>query len=357
VKYIDWVERVGRAAAEEYVSPGVERSAGVGVGRVLERLGLKGDPSVPGFLEESGYRALLPAIGDLVSLGLVEEPRGHPLLRLRLTREGRRLATTSLRMVWPQIHDEIHLDDEQLALLTTLVRLSEEQHDDFAFMRKVGWEDAFQALGWAPDRGLASEVTAELEGLRCVGRVAAIGFIKLTPTYLGVVRATEAVQTEWQRLVASLLPEWETTNVEFKRELNLKSAKEKAKFVRNVLALATTKSSGRRFLVIGFDPKTRQFTKSVDPAITQDPLEQILNVYTEPIPEVRYHQVTWEGGQVGAVEVLRDPAKVPYRVAQALGNVIAAGQVYVRHGTQVEAPTDAELAALEAEGQAARGRR
>jgi len=76
----------------------------------------------------------------------------------------------------------------------------------------------------------------------------------------------------------------------------------------------------------------------------------------DPIPEIRYHTVVWETGEVGVIEVLRDPAKIPYRVARDLGNLISVGEIYVRHGTQVEQPTPGELAALEAEGRAARAR-
>ena len=82
------------------------------------------------------------------------------------------------------------------------------------------------------------------------------------------------------------MPDWETTTVEFKRQVNLKLDKEKAEFVRDVLALATTKASGRRWLVIGFDNNTHQFTVSVDPAITQDRLEDILNAYASPAPQM-----------------------------------------------------------------------
>jgi len=178
--------------------------------------------------------------------------------------------------------------------------------------------------------------------------------IELYPTYKGVVRATEAEQAALRELVAGLLPDWETTTVEFKRELNLKRNKEKAELVRDVLALATTKASGRRWLVIGFDPKTHQFAQSVDPAITQDRLEQILAAYAAPPPEIHYQRVRWNGGDVGLLEVRRDPARIPYRVTKALAH-IAAGNVYVRHGSQVEPPTPAELADLEAEGRAAQG--
>jgi predicted HTH transcriptional regulator len=122
--------------------------------------------------------------------------------------------------------------------------------------------------------------------------------------------------------------------------------------VRDILALATTKSSGQRFLIVGFDDQTQQFVQSVDPAITQNRLEQILNAYAAPVPQIRYHRVAWEQGEIGVIKVLRDPAKVPYRVTKTLAH-ISKGDVYVRHGSQVEPPTPAELAALEAEGQAA----
>lgn len=152
--------------------------------------------------------------------------------------------------------------------------------------------------------------------------------------------------------MAGLLPEWETTNVEFKRQLDLATKADKAEFIRDILALATTKSSGERFLIVGFDDKTHQFIQSVDPAIDQNRLEHILNAYAAPAPRIRYHRVTWDRGEIGVIKVLRDPSMVPYRVTKTLGH-ISQGDVYVRHGSQVEPPTPAELTALEAEGRAA----
>jgi len=356
VKYVDWVERVGRAAAQEYAAPDTQRLIGVQIGRVAARLGLDGGPDQPGFTQRPEYQALVRAVGDLRRLGLADPSRSTPTLSVKLTSEGRRLATVSLREGWPQIHEQVRLDDEQLTFLQALVGLAEQQHDGYADLAEVEFRAVFEALGWTPDFDRAHDVTSVLEDQGCVDRRPTMGNIRLTPTYVGVVVATEAVQTEWQELLASLLEEWETTSVDFKRELHLKRDKEKAKFVRNVLALATTKSSGRRFLVIGFDDTTHKFAVSVDPSITHNRLEQILNAYTDPIPEIRYHTVVWETGEVGVIEVLRDPTKVPYRVARDLGNLISVGEIYVRHGTQVEQPTPGELAALEAEGQAARAR-
>lgn len=92
----------------------------------------------------------------------------------------------------------------------------------------------------------------------------------------------------------------------------------------------------------------------MDPAISQDRLEQILAAYAAPPPEIHYQRVRWNGGDVGLLEVRRDPARIPYRVTKALAH-IAVGDIFVRHGSQVERPTAAELADLEAEGRTARG--
>lgn len=59
-------------------------------------------------------------------------------------------------------------------------------------------------------------------------------------------------------------------------------------------------------------------------------------------------------GLVAIIEVRRDPAKLPHRIVLG-GGKVRAGQVYVRHGSQVEEPTAAELGELQVEGDRARG--
>lgn len=48
-----------------------------------------------------------------------------------------------------------------------------------------------------------------------------------------------------------------TSNVEVKSRIDLGSAQGKAKLVKTILALATTRLSGRRFLILAFDNNTR----------------------------------------------------------------------------------------------------
>jgi hypothetical protein len=352
MKYVDWVQRVLQATGELTRADAQARLIGVPWAQVLGLLGGPSDPASPAFHQSPEFSALGDAVMDLDRLGLVE-PGGADSLWVRLNQEGRRLAAQSLRSIWPDVF-AIYLDDEQLAFLRETAALSEDRQIGYARVEWVPWQKIFDALSWrTSDNAPAYDITARLEQEGCLVRRAALGGrIDVYPTYVGIVRATEQVQTKLQQLVAGLLLEWETTSVEFKRQLDLGTKAEKAEFVRDILALATTKVSEERFLIVGFDDKTHQFAQSVDPAIDQNRLEHILNAYAASAPQIRYYRITWDQGEVGIIKVLRDPAKVPYRVTKALAH-INKGDVYVRHGSQVERPTTAELAALQAEGQAA----
>jgi len=345
VKYIDWVEQVLKGLVDAVAADPAARTVGVAESQLQQRL--LDQQTATGPVAE----ALRDAVRDLERLGLTSR-RGQ---RVELTQAGRELAADSLRMVWPEIMD-VYLDNEQLTFLQACVRLCEERHPDVALLRYVAWQQVIGALGWVnPDFNLVFDIARRLEEAGLIDKRGGLGQrIDVCPTYAGIVRATEGTQAALRQLVADLVPEWETTTVGFKRQVNLKRDKEKAEFVRDVLALATTKTSGRRWLVIGFDNGTHQFTDSVDLAITQDRLEDILNAYASPAPQIHYQPVRWNGGDVGLLEVFRDPTHIPYRVTRSLAH-ISVGDVYVRHGSHVEPPTTAERADLDAEGCAARG--
>lgn len=141
--------------------------------------------------------------------------------------------------------------------------------------------------------------------------------------------------------------------MDFKRELKLVTAEQKAEFVKDMLALATTQLDARRFYLIGWDPKTRKFLPpGVDPKITEDQIQQILGSYCDPPPHLRYRTLPLRGGRAGVIEVERNPAYVPYRVSRPIGR-LKAGQTFVRHRTVTEPPTPAEEAALKEEAQRA----
>lgn len=134
-------------------------------------------------------------------------------------------------------------------------------------------EEVFAHLGWPwPTEDISRIVlihkTLKEAGL-ARGVLAAGGYVHgLSPTYGGVVRVTQAEPNQVRRIVEGLIPDWETTTVEFKREVPLNNPEQKVEFVKDLCALATTKASGaERFLVVGFDARTRRFVRSVDPKL------------------------------------------------------------------------------------------
>lgn len=183
----------------------------------------------------------------------------------------------------------------------------------------------------------------------------------LKPTYQGLVWETRRGFTLESKLIDELVEEWETTNVDFKRELYLDTKKQKAEFAKDILGLATTKSSGRRYLIIGFDDKTREYFAPPDERVTQDRMERILADMTDPVVNIRYEVIDYRLGKVGKLEVYREADKLPYRASKDVivdekgRKGLEKDKVYVRHGSQTESPTDAELQVLEREGKSARG--
>jgi hypothetical protein len=63
--------------------------------------------------------------------------------------------------------------------------------------------------------------------------------------------------------------------------------------------------------------------------------------------------IDYKVGQVGKLEVIRDAKKLPYKVSKSLGEKarIREGQVFVRHGSQTEEPSDAELEGIHEEAE------
>lgn len=151
----------------------------------------------------------------------------------------------------------------------------------------------------------------------------------------------------------SLLPDWETSNVDFKRELHLETSDDKAEFVRDVLGLVNPRITGARYLVIGWDPVSHEFTTSVDPRVTQDRIEDLLAHYTQPTVTARYRVFDWDDSSLASViEIVRDRKMVPYRVRARLAGAkrtIEVGDVYTRRGSHVTQADDEEIAGLEAE--------
>ncbi len=346
MRYIDWVDTVLLKIEElANMSPNANL---IGVGREELAAALGGSRHQHDF-----GQALYAALQDLGLLLCVEADGPF----VRLTTQGHQVARAgSFRPGWKSIFKQVRLLPEHVQILAKAVEMAERQHDGFAVMEMVDVEQVLAAVGQPADRATALAVLRALEAAGCVGdKQDASGPPPLfRPSYAGVVVSTQKLATELQTLLAHLVEEWETTSVEFKEVIGLQSPTEKGEFVKDVLALATTRVSGHRFLGIGFNDKTRLFTTSVDPRLTDHRMESILGVYADPVPRITYATVPWEGGKAGLIEVFSDARDLPYKVNKNIGKY-RAGQVFVRHNSLVEEPSALELRYLIDEGRRARG--
>ncbi len=256
---------------------------------------------------------------------------------------------------WFSICQE-EIDPEHVHLLSVINRLSSHVASDHAWLEEVDNEAIFSGLEEWP----ASQIWNVANELNEWGFVSGHFFLggafKLAATYKSLVWETRRGFTLKSKKIDELVAEWETTSVDFKRELHLDTADEKSEFIKDVLSLANTKASGQHWMMIGFDNRTHAYHGSPDQRIDQNRLEQVLSVYTTPIVDVRYEIADYRDGPVGMLEVLRDPKKLPYSVARSIGDRkrIEQGDIFVRHGSQVERPTSLELQALQVEGDQAR---
>jgi hypothetical protein len=351
--YIDWCDLV----LEVTSTLPQARSTGVNEFELSQalsaRLGIVDFRRQEEYYTSTYYTGMLHAIQSLKAVGFIEENERSRSL-WKVSRLGRRHVVDPMPQ-WFAICQE-ELDLEQAQLLSVINRLSPRVNSDHAWLEAVESQTVSTELEeWTSDQ--IQDVATELDQW---GYIAGLFFLgntfKLASTYKGLIWETRRGFTLISRLIDELVAEWETTSVDFKREVHLDTTDEKAEFIKDVLSLANTKASGRHWLIIGFENRSHAYYGAPDPGLNQDRFEQLLSMYTTPFVDVRYDVVDYREGQVGMLEVLRDPKKVPYSVARSISGRkrIEQGDIFVRHGSQVEKPTSLELQALHDEGDQAR---
>jgi hypothetical protein len=337
--YIDWCSHVFRHLLDATIdSPA--RTQGIMLHTLASTLPLDEDNTW------SGINDVQTALMGLESVKLVEIKSGS-MWRVLQTGRARGKDLSSL---WSEIC-QISLDHESELIVRSVSRLE----------RKAGSVQSdvlFADLGWPHDLRRFHALARELEeaGMAELARTA--GTDSLSLTYRGMVWATRYQLTRESQSIDELVSEWETTSVDFKRELRVNTDDEKAEFIKDLLGIVNTKASPPRLLVIGFDDVTREIVKPPDPKITQERLEDIVNHYIEPNLLFRYAVIDYRAGAVGKLEVNRESRKLPYRVAVPIGSGERRRNPddwFVRHGSKTELPTTAERAEIIDEGRRARG--
>ncbi len=118
-------------------------------------------------------------------------------------------------------------------------------------------DELLPELGWLDKDKRLRTVAKELDERKLAHRYGGMGQVRLKSSYFGLVWETRRGFTLESKFIDELVAEWETTSVDFKRELYLDTADQKAEFTKDVIGLANTQASGRRWMIIGFDDKTR----------------------------------------------------------------------------------------------------
>jgi len=350
--YVEWCESVLQAMYQAGVESTDFRNYGIDEQRLARRIWGDRYEEIAGRQKTVEERDILfNALFDLAKAQLVDSATET---FMKLTWEGRQ-AAQDIFPVWEDIC-LIELDPVFERALKIINERSPAPGGHYAVVRDVSVNTVCCELDGDMTEEDVWEVLRRLLGYRLVFWDGGDYPDEVRSTYRGLVWETRRDFVVGARFLDGLVAEWETTSVEFKRELHLGTADQRAEFVKDVIGLANTQASGRGWLVVGFDDRTRSYHLPPDPSITQNRIEQILAQYAAPNIDVRYETIAYKGGRVGTLEVLRDPRRLPYKVSKSLGEKkrILEGQVYVRHGSQTEQPTDAERLAIEEEGERAR---
>lgn len=294
------------------------------------------------------------ALTGMQGVGLIESDEYGSFWKV--TRTGREYITDPISLWWDICQEK--LQPEHTQLLSLINHLSEQSTTNHVWLKQVNNEDIVAELGLSSTLDWLWPVAQELNNWGFVtGSFFLDGTMNLSATYKGLVWKTRRGFTLESNFIDDLVVEWETTSVDFKRELYTDTADHKAELIKDILSLTNTQASGRHWLIIGFDDKTHTYYGPPNKKLTQNHFEQLLSQYTTPMVHVRYEVVEYREGLVGKLEIRREPKQVPYRVAKSIigdKKKIFQDQIFVRHGSQVEEPTPAELQALEEEGNRAR---
>ena len=343
--YLDWVQHVFTRVSHMWADQD-------GTGRMVgfDYTELQAEFDIP----DEQSTALWDAVDDLVHLGLIDRD-GH---RHKLTRPGETIAG-DLSNIWQSFFhaQDNYLQEPELEFLTGVVELSQRAGNNMAWCEQVDAREVLLALGHDTSNEAAlqvdgHEITRRLDGwLKNRGTM---GPPYTRPRYPAVVRITRQLETDDQQLVRDLVSAFETTNVDFKRELNLGSGERNGEFARDAIGMTNVQTPGaKRYILVGVEDTGGLTEAEWTARIGRDRLEQILGEYAAPPPAVDYRTVELDGRTVGIVTFTRVPELLPHRGSRDAGR-LKEGVVYTRHGSHTVPADDDEVVDLEREGERAR---
>lgn len=355
--YIEWCERVLMCVAQEGERTEYVKNHGIDSHRLTKLIfgdrfeELKNNSDVNRFTD-----VVDDPLYDLEELSLLKDDND----RYKLTMDGTR-ALNDLNWLYKAVCTQ-DVPEPEASVLDIIARLTAGEGHHYAPMATE--EESYviyrEFTDSKPENASVSETQINdiINDLRGAGLIFCErgmypGDIRIN--YRGMIWLSKRSQVFEDSQIEGFVNEWETTNVDFKRELRVNTASEKAEFIKDVVGLANTKTSGERWLIVGFDDKTRRFQRAdtLPPwheTIDQDRLEQLISAYVRPNINIRYALLPYRDGYVGKLQVLRDGRDLPYSVMKSIGDKtgkrVEQGDIYVRHGSHTVKPDDLELADL-----------
>ncbi|MFN8678789.1 MAG: ATP-binding protein [Thermomicrobiales bacterium] len=326
----------------------------------------------PGFRSSTRHVAAMGAISTLQSLGLIEQPERLATNDFfKVSAQGRLLAN-DMTPLWSGICNQ-PLDLDQAGLVRILNTLGTREFEDHGLLECVEGSEILAHPGWEGDKYHLVAVGNELARASFVVNRSYIGGITYCPTYRSLVWQTRSQLTADSAEIDAILEEGETSLIDFKRQLAVDTASQKAELVKDVIALANARGKGTRALLIGFtddgdfyEPSASHECEERDQllaALTQDRLQTIIARHTHPVVPVRYGRVAYRRGQVGKLEINPDAAERPYAVAISIGDKgkgghrVEQGQVFVRDGAVTRQARPEEIATMRSHAEQVKRRR
>lgn len=332
----------------------------------------------PAWISRQRSTAIHQAYEDLKRLGLIEQDRRLPQY-FSIPRHALEVARNQ-KGLWVQICGT-NLAPDETQLLQALNRLGEQRQLDVAYLDMVPYEMLYAALGLIP----VYEATQEVE--RLVRNLHDFGFAQFSresntqaltarPTYAGLVWEHRRGITVSSQAIDALVAEGETPTVDLKRQLALDTASHKAELIKDVIALANTKATGPRYLIIGFtdegdyyepeNPQARAERDHLLNALNEERLQSIVSMYTDPVLRIQYTKADYHRGPVGILQIHRDATELPYVVRKTIGSTdktdksarqVRQGQVFLRDGTITREARSGEIDRMRADAERANQRR
>lgn len=139
-----------------------------------------------------------------------------------------------------------------------------------------------------------------------------------------------------QRL-AALLAKNESTKLDFKERLSLKSDWEKKELAKDVTAIANSKG-GRGYIIFGIQDKTKKVIGIDVPEYQEEQIQQIVSQRCDPPVTVKFDLVDYDNKTVGVLTIYKSNQK-PHQMLQN-------GSFYLRRGSTTDIARREEIAGM-----------